>query len=149
MANEARAPIGLWTIALVALAPFPLAAVTYAWGPAILYSAAMEVMLTWSAVVLAFLGGVRWGLETAEPRPRFFRLLGSVISPIAAWSLWLARGNLPSAILLGGFLVSFMLQWLFDHAAPNVPARYPRLSTVLTAGACISLAMMLEQAIRM
>jgi len=149
MDDQARAPVSLWTIALLALAPFPIAAITYAWGPAILYGTAMEVMLTWSSVVLAFLGGVRWGLESARPAPRFLRLLGSVLSPVAAWSLWLARGNLPPALLLGGFLAAFMLQWLFDHAAPDVPSRYPRLSTVLTAGACISLAMMLEQAIRM
>ena len=29
------------------------------------------------------------------------------------------------------------------------PARYPRLSTTLTAGACVSLAIALEQALRM
>lgn len=146
---EARAPATLWIIALVALGPFPIAGIIYAYGPAILHAGALEVVLTWAAVVLAFLGGVRWGLETARPRPRALRLLGSVVSPVAAWTLWLARDAMGPVWLMAGFLVAFMLQWTFDHAAPDVPSRYPRLSTALTAGACLSLAVMIEAAIRM
>jgi len=36
-----------------------------------------------------------------------------------------------------------------EFDAPDLPARYPRLSTTLTAGACVSLAIALEQALRM
>ena len=61
--------------------------------------AALTVLLTWSAVVLAFLGGVRWGLETALPEPRWERLAGSVISPVAAWSLFLGRERLENCDL--------------------------------------------------
>ena len=41
-----------------------------------------------------------------------------------------------------------MLQWLSDHAAPDTAARFPRLSTVVTAAACISLAVAIDQAIK-
>ncbi|MFN3523593.1 MAG: DUF3429 domain-containing protein [Phenylobacterium sp.] len=144
-----RAPLPLWIIALLALAPFPAAAVAYAFGPAAQAPMALAVLLTWSAVVLAFLGGVRWGLETGRAAPRWTRLAVSVISPVAAWILFLGREAIPAQWELTGFLAAFLLQWLFDHSAPDVPARWPRLMTTLTLGACVSLAMVLEKALRL
>ena len=82
-------------------------------------------------------------------QPRWSRLAASVVSPIAAGVLLLCRGDLGPAISLGGFLAAFLLQWVFDHTAPDVPARFPRLTTTLTAGACLSLAVALEQAMRL
>lgn len=147
--TEASAPAPLWTIALLALAPFPISAALYAYGPAAYERGSLTAILSWSALVLSFLGGVRWGLESARPAPRWTRLTSSVASSVAAWGLLMARGNLSAAWILGGFMAAFILQWLFDHTAPDVPARYPRLSTVLTAGACVSLAVALEHALRM
>jgi hypothetical protein len=139
------APLSLWGIALLALAPFLVSAILFAYGEPAFAPQALTVLLTWSAVVLAFLGGVRWGLETALPVPRWGRLAGSIVSPVVAWALFLGRERLEPSWILIGFLGAFLLQWLFDHRAPDVPARYPRLSTALTAGACISLALVLEQ----
>ena len=79
-------PPALWAIALCALAPFPLAAVAYAWGPPDIARPALSIVLTWSGCVLAFLGGGRWGLESGRPAPRAERLLISVLSPVVAWS---------------------------------------------------------------
>ena len=143
------APAPLWIIALLALAPFPVSAALYAFAPAEMGPPALSVIQTWSAVVLSFLGGVRWGLESGRPAPRAGRLAISVISPVAAWSLLVARPGLGVSLVIIGFMAAFMLQWLFDHTAPDVPARYPRLSTALTAGACVSLAVALEKALRM
>jgi hypothetical protein len=61
----------------------------------------------------------------------------------------LASGVLPITWALIGLLATFLLQWLFDENAPEVASRYPRLGTVLTLGACISMAVMLEKALRM
>jgi hypothetical protein len=146
---EPSAPAPLWTIALLALAPFPIGACIYAYGPAPLAGRALVVILTWSAVVLAFLGGVRWGLESGRAAPRWTRLMISTVSPVAAWILLLSRGAMGLNLVICGFLGAFMLQWVFDHTAPDVPTRYPRLSTTLTLGACVSLAMALEKALRM
>lgn len=142
-------PPALWAIALSALAPFPVAAVLYAWGPTDTAAPALTVILTWSGCVLAFLGGVRWGLESGRPVPRAERLLISVLSPLAAWTLLLSRHRFPDGWVIGGCIAAFLVQWMFDHQAPDVPARYPRLSTSLTAAACVSLAVCLDQAIRM
>ncbi|HEY9234307.1 MULTISPECIES: DUF3429 domain-containing protein [Phenylobacterium] len=143
------APKPLWAIALAGVAPFPAAALAYVYGPPGISPDALTVLLSWSAVMLGFLGGVRWGLESGRAQPRWPRLALSAVSPIGGWALLFARGSIAMPWLLGGFLAAFILQWLFDHSAPDVPARYPRLMTVLTLGACLSLALALEQALRM
>ena len=141
-------PPALWAIAIGSLAPFPIAAIIYGWGAADVARPALNVILAWSGCVLAFLGGVRWGLESGRLKPRAERLLISVLSPVAAVSILLSRHRIPDAWVIGGCIGAFLVQWLFDHQAPDVPARYPRLSTVLTAGACISLAVCLDQAMK-
>ncbi len=141
-------PPALWIIAFSAMAPFPIAAVAYGWGTADIARPALTVILTWSGVVLAFLGGVRWGMESGRPKPRAQRLLISVLSPVAAWTVLASRHRIPDGWIIAGCLSAFLLQWLFDHRGPDVPSRYPRLSTALTVGACISLAVCLDQALK-
>src|SRR5687767_13578547 len=84
-------PAALWAIALVALAPFPLAALAYCYGRAEWGPMAVTILLAWSAVTLAFLGGVRWGLETREPSPRIVRQAFSFLCAVAAVVILLAR----------------------------------------------------------
>ena len=146
---EPVTPAPLWVIALLGLSPFPASALAYVYGPSALSDPALGVLLTWSAIMLGFLGGIRWGLESGRAQPRWTRLAQSVLSPIVGWTLLFARGSLDTAWLLCGLIAAFILQWLYDHTAPDVPARYPRLMTVLTLGACISLALALEQALRL
>lgn len=140
-------PLGLWIIAGLAIAPFPAAALAYCYGPAEWSRGSMSLLLDWSAVALSFLGGVRWGLETREPRPRSLRQAFSALCAVAAVVVLLAQGRAPEPWILGGFIVAFLIQWLFDHQSPDAPARYPLLSTTLTAAACVSLALALEKSI--
>jgi hypothetical protein len=141
-------PPALWAIAVAALGPFPVSAIAYGWGSPEVARPALTVILTWSGCVLAFLGGVRWGLESGRESPRAGRLLISVFSPVVAWGLLLSRHKIGDGWIVGGCILAFLVQWLFDHQAPDVPARYPRLSTALTAGACVSLAVCLDQAMK-
>jgi hypothetical protein len=141
-------PPALWVIAICALAPFPISAAAYGWGAPDIARPALSVILNWSGCVLAFLGGVRWGLESGRPKPRAERLLISVLSPVVAWTILGARHHIPDGWIIGGCIFAFLIQWLFDHQAPDVPARYPRLSTALTAAACVSLAVCLDQAMK-
>jgi hypothetical protein len=148
VSRDEAPPTALWAIAALALLPFPAAAFVYAYGPPTLAHTGLTVLLAWAAVVLSFLGGVRWGLETALLRPRLYRQAISFGSAVAAWAVLLARGRAPDAWILGGAIAAFLAQWMFDHQAPGVPARYPRLSTAVTAAACVSLAVCLDRAIR-
>ena len=88
-------PLALWMIAIVTIAPFPILATAYGWGAPDIALPALGAILTWTAVVLAFLGGVRWGLESGRPTPRLYRLLISIASPIAAECLkpWPEHGE--------------------------------------------------------
>jgi hypothetical protein len=87
-------------------------------------------------------------METLLPRPRVYRQAISVAGAIAAWLLLVGRHRAPDSWILGGGIAAFLLQWTFDHQAPDVPARYPKLSTAITGAACVSLAICLDRAIR-
>ena len=147
VSRDEQPPGALWTIALLALAPFPISAIAYGYGPPDVARPALTIIMSWSAIVLSFLGGVRWGMETLLSTPRPIRQVISVTSAFVAWLLLLSRHRVPDAWILGGAIVAFLLQWLFDHQAPEVPSRYPKLSTAMTAAACVSLAVCLDQAL--
>ena len=140
-------PAALWAIALLALSPFPLTALAYSYGPAAWTAPALTALFAWSAVVLSFLGGVRWGMETREPRPRWMRQGFSALCAVAALVVLLAHGRAPDTWILGGFIGAFLIQWLFDHQIPDAPSRYPLLSTAVTGAACVSLGLALEKAL--
>lgn len=146
-ASRAESPsVALWAIALLALSPFPVTALIFSYGPTHLASASLTSLLVWSTAVLSFLGGVRWGLETREPQPRWMRQAFSALCAVAAWVILLARGAAPDTWIIGGFMAAFLVQWLFDHQTPDTPSRYPVLSTAVTGAACVSLALALEKA---
>jgi hypothetical protein len=146
-AREA-APLSMWVLALAALLPFPISAGVYGYGPPETAREAVSVLLTWSAVVLSFLAGVRWGLESGRRTPRRGRLAGSFGFALLAWALLLARWRFDLAWTLTAYLAAFLMQWLSDHATPNTASRFPKLSTAVTAAACVSLAVALDQALR-
>jgi len=146
--SREAAPISLWAMAALAILPFPVSAAIYGYGPPQAAREAVSVLLTWSAVVLSFLAGVRWGLESGRRTPRRGRLAGALIFAVVAWGLLLARWRFQLTWTFTAYLAAFMLQWLSDHAAPNSAARFPRLSTAVTGAACVSLAVALDQALR-
>lgn len=141
------APTPVLALALVGLSGFPVAAVVYAFGPPDLRFTAIHVLLTWSAVVLGFLGGIRWSQETGRDPPRFLRLAAAMLPPLAGGGLLLARDFVAADWILGGFIATYLAAWLFDRA-PQTLARYPALMTLLTFSACVSLALALEKALR-
>lgn len=142
-----KAPPALFLIVLAAALPFPVAAGLYSYAAPDLARPALTMILTWSVTTLSFLGGVRWGIETMRPQPRWSRMLIAVAAAVTAWALMLLRYRLDDAWVLGGCIAAFLVQWLLDHQRPDTPARYPLLSTILTAAACLSLAVCLEHAL--
>jgi hypothetical protein len=147
-ASRESAPVSLWAMAVLSLLPFPVSAAIYGYGPPAMAREAVTVLLTWSAVVLSFLAGVRWGLESGRRVPRRGRLAIAIGIALIAWALLLGRWRFDLRWTLAAYLVAFMLQWLSDHVTPNTAARFPRLSTAVTAAAGVSLAVALDQAIR-
>ena len=101
---------------------------------------AQITLLAYGAVILSFLGGVRWGVEmdsaSFEP-PRWGALGLSVLGSLTGWAIVLYA-------VLGGlfpwlFLVmagGLILHWLWDLGSRRaLPAWYDGLRTLATAGA--------------
>ena len=105
---------------------------------------ALRALGAYGAVILSFLGGVRWGkLLDDEARLRQWGPLTlSVLPSLIAWgSLLLAP---PGMLLL--LMAGFVAQYLLDRLAVKqyeLPAWYGRLRLILSSGAVLSLVLAL------
>lgn len=133
------------------LLPFAGAAALYAFGEPNQRGVALLTLLAYSAAILSFLGGTRWGLELAARRPpRTWVLALSNLPPIAGWLLLAGGGaaSLSEVQSLGGFLLAFALQGVWDARASDAPSWHRRLRVWLTIGACLALALALGTTLR-
>ena len=121
--------------------PFLLTAVLI-WfaGDAGVAAAAHRMLMAYGAVILSFLGGVRWGLcigpLTGPDRNRELGL--SVLPPLVAWVAFLPGPILALGILVTGFIV----QCLWDVMSAEqgrLPRWYATLRLQLTAVAVVCL----------
>jgi ribose/xylose/arabinose/galactoside ABC-type transport system permease subunit len=92
----------------------------------------------YGALILSFLGGARWGLEIARPRVRPLVITASMAPSIAGFLLLLAPPHLVW-LTLEGLALGHLLQWAWDLRSRSRPPWYPRLRTLLTTGAVVSL----------
>ncbi|MEL6257551.1 MAG: DUF3429 domain-containing protein [Pseudomonadota bacterium] len=139
-------PTGPLSLTLAGLLPF------FAGAGAILFIAirgetpdgAALALLVYAAVILSFLGGVRWGVEmTAEVLAglRFSVLLLSVLGSIAGWALVLVWTLVHPApwlfLIMAGALLA---HWLWDVLSSSaMPAWFSGLRTIASGGAVLSL----------
>jgi hypothetical protein len=149
MALRPTGPLGAWVLGLLASAPFVLGAWVYCWGPDLVQGAASRGLLLYSAAMIAFMGGSRWGVEIARAPPRWIVLAPAIITPLAALTLSMSMVDLALQWRLGGFLFGFLALWLWDSISTDLPAWYQRLRTTVTLIACVSLGLALEHALRM
>lgn len=142
-------PRAVWVFGLATLAPFVVASGLFCYGPLSQRAAALAALLGYSTAMLSYLGGVRCGLEIDHPRPRWSTLGLSLLPPVVGVALLLGAHRFGAAWQLSGFLFVFLLQWLWDVTTHEGPAWRPRLRTLLTTGAALSLAFSLEQAMQL
>ena len=144
-----RPPASAATLGVLGLLPFIAASGIYAYGPPQLAGPGLLTLLTYSAAILSFLGGARWGVEMAVRRqPRWTVMAAAVAASLVAWGL-LAGSTLLAEHQIGGFIAAFLLQWAWDSRSNSPPAWYPRLRTLLTLGAVVSLSVALEATLRL
>lgn len=98
-------------------------------------------LLVYSAIILSFLGGVRWGAEVAKrERPRFAELGPATLGAMAGWGLVMAgfRYGMQTWIMagMGGAL---LLHYVYDSISPELPLWYRRMRLWPTLGAVASL----------
>lgn len=75
-------------------------------------AACLILLIGWSALVLSFLGGIRYGLATARNDGATAReLLTSVVAPLLAWITL----TLPTAQSLALLCVAFVWHYFWDY----------------------------------
>ena len=98
-------------------------------------------LLVYSAVILSFLGGVRWGAEVAKrERPRFAELGPATLGALVGWGLVMAgfRYGLQTWIV-AAMAAAFVLHYVYDSISPELPLWYRRMRFWPTLGAVVSL----------
>jgi hypothetical protein len=149
VADRVPAPPAVWVFGLATLIPFFVASGLFCYGPPAAQNGALISLLAYSTAIVSYFGGVRTGLEIENPSPRWVVLGLSLLFPLAGFGLLLGELRFEPAWQLSGFLLVFLLQWVWDVTDHDGPAWRPRMRTLLTSGAAISLAFALEQALHM
>ena len=97
-----------------------------------------EALLWWSAIILSFLGGARWGaaIQAASPPPRLIGL--AMLPSIVGWLILLLPAKYRAVQLLA-LAAALLLHLVWDWRSGGLPGWYGRLRTTLTAGAITAL----------
>ncbi|MFT3989179.1 DUF3429 domain-containing protein [Aestuariivirga sp.] len=142
MSGNSRIPALPLVLGLAGVLPF-LAAALSQWMPlgGLAQGQGIRGGIAYGAVVLSFLGGIRWGKALGDGRTQDFFV--SIIPALAGWLAIL----LPQPLMGVGLLIAgFMLQAMWDVKSADsgqLPRWFGTLRAILSAGAVISLLAML------
>lgn len=100
------------------------------------------VLLNYGAVIVSFVGALHWGFAMLWPQPtaalRTRLMVWSVVPALGAWVALLLPTAIGLAVLAGLLVVHFGFDLGLRHFRV-LPAWYPRLRSLLTLGAVLSL----------
>lgn len=130
-----------WGLSLAGLIPFAgLTLFLYIWPDIIQRGFAALALATYGAVILSFLGGVRWGaaLDRSEPASIFAL---SMVPPLLGWFALALPLPLPFAVQAIGFALHGVWDWQAGRAGA-LPDWFVNLRVILSAfvTACLILA---------
>lgn len=136
-----QAPMALMFMGIIPFAASAGAMVVWRNDIALMITAALWLLI-YGAVILSFLGGVRWGVEIAKrERPRYVELIPSVLGALVGWALVLTAfrfGVQPWGIAaMAGALT---LHYVYDLMSGELPRWYRQMRVWPTLGAVLSLA---------
>ena len=138
---HARIPASAFLLGLAGLIPFAAGAAAQ-WLPLPLVTAetGLRLIIAYGAIILSFLGGVRWGtaLGPFDARRQGLEFSGSVLGSLAGLAAMFLAAIPALALLIAGFL----MQALWDVTsveAGRLPQWFGKLRMLLTAGAVVSL----------
>lgn len=130
----------LW-LGLAGLIPF-LAGAASQWAslPLLPAETGLKLVIVYAAIILSFLGGIRWGTAIGpyDQGRQALEFSASVLGSLAG----LAATFLPPIPALALLIAGFLMQGLWDVMsadAGRLPAWFGRLRMILTAGAVVSL----------
>lgn len=135
-------PLALMLGGLVPFAAGAGAAWALRSDPALQGTAALA-LLAYSAVILSFLGGIRWGAEVnahGAGTPRSRQLVLSVLGSLAGWGLLLwAMLAAPGWPVLAAAALAHLLHGIWDADGAGLPVWMRRLRIIGAAGAVLAL----------
>lgn len=128
-------------LGLAGLIPF-VAAAAAQWTviPLLPPDTGLKLAIVYGAIILSFLGGIRWGTAIGpyDTGRQTLEFLASVLGSLAG----LAAVFLPAIPALALLIAGFLMQGLWDVMSVEsgrLPSWFGRLRMVLTAGAVVSL----------
>ncbi len=137
-----------WFLTLAGALPFVLATgALFASDASSVRVPAITALVTYSAVILSFLGGIEWGLairdDAGNEASRAIALGLSTVSSLAAWAvLWLPSATWQVGAALGLFVIVWAAdQWMASRGL--LPAWFVDLRTAISALVCAILALAL------
>ncbi|MBI4723915.1 MAG: DUF3429 domain-containing protein [Rhodomicrobium sp.] len=131
-------PLPAIVLGLAGMIPFAAGALAVCFSPESKAEAAVALLI-YGAVILSFLGGIRWGFAVLEGRGAGWTAYGlGAVPSLAAWLGALNPG--PAGLLVLALALS--LWFFFERVAPPalaLPAWYMPLRAALTALAVLAL----------
>jgi hypothetical protein len=124
----------LWILGLAGLIPFVVMSglLAYAGDDFIAFDMLVEALGGYAAVILSFLGGIRWGASLMRAGRGRLTLFLSVLPSLFAWICLF----LPAPWLFAALAVAFLAQGAWDVTAIHrgkLPEAFRMLRIVLTA----------------
>ena len=136
-----RIPGAALVLGLAGLLPFAVAALsTWLRVPGMPAGLGFEVGRTYGAIILSFLGGIRWGtaLGPYAAKRQSLEFATSVLASLAGFAALLLPPVLGFSLLIAGFLMQALWDVLSVEAG-NLPPWFGKLRMILTAGAVVAL----------
>jgi hypothetical protein len=105
---------------------------------------AVQLKITYGAVILSFLGGMHWGLAAVNKRHENWLSLGWGITPaLIAWGALFLQPSLGLILLIIGFLAAAIIDFRI-FVSNNSNAWFGMLRTVLSIGTITALLLTLS-----
>ncbi len=122
-----------WVLALAGFAPFAFLALALLFfgRTSALHGLLLDAFRTYSAIILSFLGGIRWGMALREEPVDYRSLAFSVVPSLTGWFALF----LPDTVGLPVLLVAYCAQGAWDSIsihAGKAPAWFASVRIVLT-----------------
>ena len=138
MTADRKAPAVAWAYGVLGLVPFAVSGVLAATARGDVKAGARRGLVLYAGLILSFLGGGRWGLEIGRKPVRASVISGSMAPTVGGFLCLLFLSSRPR-LQLAALEAGYGAQWLWDARSRDVPAWYPGLRSVLTAGAACAL----------
>lgn len=136
-----RIPLSALLLGLAGLIPFAAGAVSQLLPlPVLTGEVGIRLIVTYGAIILSFLGGIRWGtaLGPYDGRRQGVDFSASVLGSLVGLAAVFAAAVPALALLIAGFLMQALWD-LMSVESGRLPPWFGKLRMLLTAGAVISL----------